>query len=216
MGEQHQDEQQAAGRGRHHEESPRPRSVPHDSPGTCATSVTVAGDDGPCTSRRSPDRRPRQVSAIRRGCAERPTADLPPTWSESTHGRHGNRRSTQSAPTLPASRTPEAAAVPRDDGLRLDDDQRRSPLVPHTRQPDPQPAVRPSEPQPPRPRSLQHLQLMTQGQHLQLECGAGTSPSQGSRQRRGGRPSSSRSVSARSAATSTVATRTDFSAGTIV
>ena len=58
---------------------------------------------------------------------------------------------------------------PGDDGLWLDDDQRRAPLAPHTRQPDPEPAVRSGEPQPSRPRSLQHLQLVAQGQHLQLQ-----------------------------------------------
>jgi hypothetical protein len=80
-----------------------------------------------------------------------------------------HRRSARPATTLPAPKCTKCATVPGDDGLWLDDDQCRAPLVPHTRQPDPEPAVRSGEPQPSRSRSLQHLQLVTQGQHLQLQ-----------------------------------------------
>jgi hypothetical protein len=58
-------------------------------------------------------------------------------------------------------------AVPGDDGLRFDDDKGRAPLVPDARQRDPQQAVHLREPQPPRPRPVQHLELVPQGQYLE-------------------------------------------------
>ena len=72
--------------------------------------------------------------------------------------RHG--RSPHAATALPGPPQPKAPSVPGDDGLRLDDDERRSPFGPETREHDPEPTVRLCEPQPPRPRALQHLQLV--------------------------------------------------------
>ena len=87
-------------------------------------------------------------------------------------GGHG--RSTHTAPALPGSPQPEAPSVPGDDGLRLDDDERRSPAGPDAGDRDPEPPVRFRHPQPPRPRALQHLQLMPYGQQFELKRGAGT------------------------------------------
>src|SRR2546422_7061954 len=60
-------------------------------------------------------------------------------------GGHG--RSADAAPALPAPPQPEALSVPGDDGLRLDDDERRSPSDPDTGEPHPEPTVRFCEPQ---------------------------------------------------------------------
>jgi hypothetical protein len=75
--------------------------------------------------------------------------------------------------------------VPGDDGLWFDDDDGRTPVVPDARQPHPQQAVRLSKPQPPRPRPLQHLQLVPQRQDLQLQHGArARTASQGQQERK--------------------------------
>jgi hypothetical protein len=51
-------------------------------------------------------------------------------------------------------------SVPGDDGLRLDDDERRSPSGPEAREHDPEPPVGVREPRPSRSGALQHLQLV--------------------------------------------------------
>src|SRR5215831_1226782 len=50
----------------------------------------------------------------------------------------GDRRSTWfAAAHFPGPEQPKALAMPRDDGLRPDDGQRRAPVLPNTRQDDP-------------------------------------------------------------------------------
>ena len=49
-----------------------------------------------------------------------------------------DRRSADPTPTLPAPERAEGAAVPANDGLRFDDDERGAPLGPDIRQPHPQ------------------------------------------------------------------------------
>jgi hypothetical protein len=86
--------------------------------------------------------------------------------------------------------------VPGDDRLRFDEDERRSPPGPDAGQPDPELTVRLREPQPPRLGSLQHLQLVPQRQHLELERGVRTRrSSQDQEEREEHGTSSPRSVS---------------------
>ena len=59
-------------------------------------------------------------------------------------GGHG--RSPHAASALPGPPQPEAPSVPGDDGLRLDDDERRSPSGPDAREQDPEPAIGLREP----------------------------------------------------------------------
>src|SRR6476659_232342 len=88
-----------------------------------------------------------------------------------THLRHcanqrpdvrGYRRSSDAAPALPGTPEPEAPSAPGEDGLRLDDDERRSPPGPEPREHDPEAAVARREPQPLWSSALQHLQLAPQ------------------------------------------------------
>jgi hypothetical protein len=81
--------------------------------------------------------------------------------------RHG--RSPRPVAALPRPPQSEAPSVPGDDGLWLDDDEHRSPFGPHAREHDPEPTVHHGQPQPPRPRALQHLQLVAQRQDFELE-----------------------------------------------
>jgi hypothetical protein len=71
------------------------------------------------------------------------------------------------------SRRGESPGVPSDHGLRLHDDECRSPARPHAGQRSPEPAVRGREAQPSRPCALQHVQLVAQGQDLEMERGCG-------------------------------------------
>src|SRR6266851_1586657 len=122
----------------------------------------------------------------------------------------GHGRPPHAAPTPPGPPQPETSSVPGDDGLRLDDDERRSPSRQPTREHDAEPTVRPRELQPPRPGALQHVRLVAQGQHLELERGARTRPcAEGLEERdkhRHHRPEAYPS----SAATSTATTRTEY------
>jgi hypothetical protein len=113
-----------------------------------------------------------------------------PTWIRVRHASNQcpdgwrDRRSPDPTTTLPAPEQAEGAAVPGNDGLGFDDDERCAPVAPDTGQPHPQQAVRLSEPQPLRPRPLQYLQLVPQRQHLQLQDGArARATSQGQRER---------------------------------
>jgi hypothetical protein len=85
-------------------------------------------------------------------------------------GRYGRPPGTPTA--LPRPQQPKAAAVPGDDRRGFDHDERRAPPRPDLRQPDPEPAVWLREPHPPRPRPVQHLQLVPHGQHLELQHAA--------------------------------------------
>jgi hypothetical protein len=80
-----------------------------------------------------------------------------------------NARSTHVASALPRPEEPEAATVPGEDRLGLDDHDGRPPSVPDPRHPDPQQSVSTGEPHPLRAGSLQDLELMTQCQDLKLQ-----------------------------------------------
>jgi hypothetical protein len=67
---------------------------------------------------------------------------------------------------------PEAPSVPGNDGLRLDDDERRSPSGPDARELAPERTVCLREPRPPRPSPWQHLQLVPQRQDFELKRSA--------------------------------------------
>jgi hypothetical protein len=127
-------------------------------------------------------------------------------------GGHG--RSPDATSAVPSPPESKASPVPGDDGLRLHDDERCSPSGPEAREHDPEPTVGLRKPQPSRPGSLQHLQLVSQGQYFELQRGARMRPrSQGQeegREHRHHRPAAYPS----STATSTAATRTDISVGT--
>src|SRR6266849_3348844 len=84
----------------------------------------------------------------------------------------GHRRAPEAAPTLPGPPQPKAPSVPGDDGLRLDDHERRWPSGPKAREHDPEPAVRLRERHPPRSGALEHRQLVPQGKYFKLKRGA--------------------------------------------
>ena len=82
------------------------------------------------------------------------------------------------------------------------------------REHDPEATVCLRKPQPPRPGSLEHLQLVPQGQYFELQRGARMRPrSQGQKKGQQHRHHGPEAYPS-SAATSTAATRTDFSVGT--
>jgi hypothetical protein len=63
--------------------------------------------------------------------------------------------------------------MPGDDSLRLDKEQRRAPIVPQARKPDPQDTVSPTEAQPtPTARTLQDQKLMPERKNLRLQNSA--------------------------------------------
>jgi hypothetical protein len=73
-------------------------------------------------------------------------------------GGHG--RSPDTAPAFPHPPQPEAPSVPGDDGLRLDDHQRRSPPNPDAGDHGPKAPVYLGEPQASPSGALQHLELV--------------------------------------------------------
>jgi hypothetical protein len=80
-----------------------------------------------------------------------------------------NARSTHVASALPRPEEAEAATMPGNDRLGLDDHHGCPPFVPDSQQPDPQQSVGLREPQSLRPRSVQHVELMPQRQDLELQ-----------------------------------------------
>ena len=180
MGEEHQHEQEAVGRRRDHEEIGRD-DLADVIPQECAPGLR--GRPAPTCHvfrhRRLRDVDPEfQQFAVdpRRAPARVRLRHRP---NQRAHvGGHG--RSPDASPALPCPPQPEAArsVLQRDDCLRLDDHERCSPVVPEPKQPIPTAAVRQGEPQSRRPRSLKDLQLVPQGEHLELECRMGTRPSQ--------------------------------------
>lgn len=72
----------------------------------------------------------------------------------------GQGRSPEAAPTFPPPPQAEAASVPRDDRLRLHDDERGSPSGPEAREQDSKAAVRLREPDSSWSGALQHRQLV--------------------------------------------------------
>jgi hypothetical protein len=126
----------------------------------------------------------------------------------------GHRRSPEATPTLPGPPQLETASVPRDDGLRLDNDERRPPSGPEAREQDPEPSVRLREPRPPRAAALQHRQLVSQCQDFELKRGARPCQRSQSQEERVHHRDHGREAYLPSAVTSTAAGRTDFSVGT--
>ena len=59
--------------------------------------------------------------------------------------------------------------MPADDRVGLDDHECRSPVIPNLRQQDPEQAVDTREANPPRPGSIKHAQLVTQGEQFELQ-----------------------------------------------
>ena len=174
MSKDHQDEQEAARRGRNHEE-------------ICGhhLSEVIRQERAPCLGRRRPIAhhvcRDRRLTALNSKFQQ--FAVDPRSAPQRVGLRHrANQRPdssrhcrpTGTATALPGPEQPEASAVPGDHRLRCDDDERPSPPGPDAGQPNPEPTVRLREPQPPRPRSLQHLQLVPQRQHLELVRGVQT------------------------------------------
>ena len=89
----------------------------------------------------SPERLRFQSSAIPRECVEHPNVGWPGSFDESVPElpsiRLGGLRSSDSS----ISNRAEALALPGDDGLRLDDEQCRPPIVPQPGEPSPQNSV---------------------------------------------------------------------------
>ena len=172
MTEDHQHEQQSARCRRHHEEIGRDDLV------------DMIGQ------KRAPRLRGR-TSSLRHVLGDRRLSDVDPelheltvnTWRSPQRillrhrptqradvGRNGG--STRTVPTLPRPEQAEASAVPGEDGLWLHDDDRRSPSLPHSRQPDPEQSVRSGEPHAPRACPFKDLELMSQREDLELQRGS--------------------------------------------
>jgi hypothetical protein len=90
----------------------------------------------------------------------------------------GHGRSPEATPTFPGPPRSEASPVPGNDGLRLDDHERRLLSGPGARSERPEPPVHLREAQPPPPSPLQDLQLYEHGR------GRATPSSSGKRLRR--------------------------------
>jgi hypothetical protein len=117
---------------------------------------------------------------------------------------------------LPGPPEPETLLVPGDDGLRLDEDQRRSPSGPDTRQHDPEPPVCLREPDSVRSGALQYVKLVPQGQDFKMKRRARKRQRSEGQQERAQRRDHGREAYPASSATSTAATRTAFSVGTSI
>ena len=74
-------------------------------------------------------------------------------------------------PNFPCPKQPEAAAVPADDGFRLDDDQGRSPIAPNVAQPSPEESIGGRQFRPLH-RSTQDAELVPEREVLQLKGGS--------------------------------------------
>lgn len=84
--------------------------------------------------------------------------------------RHGRASHATSAPPRPDQAEP--STVPSQDGLGFDDHERRSPFMPHARDPNPEEAVRTRQAQPSRAGPLEHVDLVTQREQLEVQRGA--------------------------------------------
>jgi hypothetical protein len=89
-------------------------------------SIVGAGD--PSISRRPSRRCPGRVSAVRHECAARPNAGSPAPSYESANGCRRAQSVDRCGGGSCSPPQPEAPAVPGDDDLVLDDDERRSPM----------------------------------------------------------------------------------------
>jgi hypothetical protein len=81
----------------------------------------------------------------------------------------GDCRSTRTGSTLPGPPWTEATAVPRDDRVGLDEDQRCPPLGPDAREPQPQEAVGPRQTNAPTVGSFHDLKLLSQREDLEVQ-----------------------------------------------
>src|SRR5260370_34468773 len=80
-------------------------------------------------------------------------------------------------PTLPRPIEARTPAMPGDNGLRLDNEQCRSPIVPQTCEPNRQDSVSPTEAELVRTaRTLQDQELMSESKNLCLRSGPGSEP----------------------------------------
>src|SRR5215472_19126872 len=85
----------------------------------------------------------------------------------------GDRRSAWfAAAHFPGPEEPKALAMPRDDGLRPDDGQRRAPVWPNVRQDDPQTTIGRRQARP-WDGAFQDVELVAEGDVLQFQCDAG-------------------------------------------
>ena len=117
-------------------------------------------------------------------------------------------------PTLPGRPQADASSMPGNDGLRLHDDKCCAPSGPPPRECHPQPPIRPRESHSVRSGALQHVQLMPQGEEFQLERDSRMRRRAECRQQRAEHRSHGPVGYPVQAATSTAATRTNFSVGT--
>ena len=76
------------------------------------------------------------------------------------------------ATALPHPVPPQALAMPREDGRRLNDDQWASPSRPHAREPDPEDAISARESRSGRTRPFEDVNLLSQGEQFELQFNA--------------------------------------------
>src|SRR5256885_16179504 len=82
------------------------------------------------------------------------------------------RRATFATPTLPSPIEAKSLAMPGDNRLRFDKEQRRSPIVPQPREPNPQDSISPTETElMTAVRTLQDQKLMSESKNLCLQKG---------------------------------------------
>src|SRR5262245_53760074 len=82
-------------------------------------------------------------------------------------------RATETTPRLPPPEESKALPMPCDHRSGFHKDARLAPAGPDTREPDPQRTVGESQSNPLRPRALQYMKLMTEGQDLHMQCRSG-------------------------------------------
>src|SRR5437660_1385629 len=112
-----------------------------------------------------------EVTAVDAGCT--PTRILAAHSADEMSDLAGNRGSSCLAKSdFPSPEETKALAMPGNDGLGLNDSQRGAPVAPDGEQPDPQQTVQRSQPGPLSHGTLQHADLVPQGQVLQLKGSA--------------------------------------------
>ena len=82
-------------------------------------------------------------------------------------GRYG--RPARAVSALPGPEQAEPTPVPRDDGVRLHEDERRPPLGPDAREPHPEQPVGCGETEARSARAFQDLQLVSEGENLEVQ-----------------------------------------------
>src|SRR2546428_7614941 len=136
-----------------------------------ATPATAASEAGPCTSTPSPARPSGRASTARRGSSAHPRADSRGSSAESAPADPSQSRADPSAPTLPCPVEPEAPAVPPHHGLRPHHLQGTPPILPESRQHDPEDPVHLRQPRPWLTR-FPHGELLPQREILQRQLAA--------------------------------------------